>query len=249
MLFSCLPGRRRPSTPNREVLLSSGEKHANPAGSTGTVFSATAQEGPSRYQSGKGIAARIRLPITAQILSGIHGVLHCSANPEKVALWAIASVAFFGFFQLGELLLASANQFNAAINLSWGDVAVDDRSNPSMIKIHLKQSKCNQFRKGVDVIVGRTYCDICPVAAILRYIALSQDHPGPLFLDRQHKPITERQFVSQIREHWVSPSMNMLDTALELGRTPRDQLTSLSWHLADQVQSRRPLHKGNTPSN
>ena len=44
--------------------------------------------------------------------------------------------------------MESADKYVPAVNLSWGDVAVDCRASP---KIHLKQSKCDQFGKGVDV--------------------------------------------------------------------------------------------------
>ena len=50
---------------------------------------------------------------------------------------AVATTAFFGFFRLGELLPLSAATFNAATDLAWGDVAVDNRQNPRMTQIHL----------------------------------------------------------------------------------------------------------------
>ena len=48
--------------------------------------------------------------------------------------------------------------FNPAVNLAWGDVAVDNRKNPQMIR---KKSKCNQFEVGSDIIVGRTGSSLC----------------------------------------------------------------------------------------
>ena len=47
--------------------------------------------------------------------------------------------------------------FNPAVNLAWGDVAVDNRENPQMIR---KKSKCNQFGVGSD-IMGRTGSSPC----------------------------------------------------------------------------------------
>ena len=94
----------------------------------------------------------------------IKHALDTSLNPEKAAVWAVASTAFFGFYRLGELLLDSAKSFDENMCLSWGDVAVDDRVAP---KMHLKRSKCNQFGSGADVVVGITGDELCPVAAIL----------------------------------------------------------------------------------
>ena len=41
--------------------------------------------------------------------------------------------------------------FNARTDLAWGDVAVDDRDSPTMVQVHLKTSKVDQFGQGVDV--------------------------------------------------------------------------------------------------
>lgn len=55
------------------------------------------QAGISRSHAKKGVPTRIRLPITAHILSNIHDTLMASSNPEKHVIWAIAYMAFLGF--------------------------------------------------------------------------------------------------------------------------------------------------------
>ena len=55
------------------------------------------------------------------------------------AFWAIAVVAFFGFFRLGELLLESGTTYNSVLHLSWGDISIDSLTNPSMVKVHAPQ--------------------------------------------------------------------------------------------------------------
>ena len=100
--------------------------------------------------------------ISLTILSRINGALSESVHPAKVVIWAIASLAFF---RLGELLVETAESYNPTTHLSRGDVGVDDMSQPSMVKVHLHRSKCDQFGKGVDVIVGRYGTPICPVVA------------------------------------------------------------------------------------
>jgi hypothetical protein len=71
-------------------------------------------------------------------------------------LWAAACLCFFGFFRSGELTVPSAQGFDPTIHLSWGDVAVDNPTNPTAIRVLLKRSKCDQFGKGVSVFIGRT---------------------------------------------------------------------------------------------
>lgn len=99
------------------------------------------QAGISRVRTRQGSSPRIRLPITAQVLSHIRQALVTSTSQEKIVIWAIASAAFFGFFRLGELLPEAMHSFNPATGLAWGDVAVDSHRTPSMVRIHLKRSK------------------------------------------------------------------------------------------------------------
>ena len=132
------------------------------------------QAGISRARVLKGSPPRICLPITVSILGAIHQSLETSTNPDKAVFWAVASAALFGFFRLGELLLDAPSQFNPA---TWGDVAVDSHTNPSMVQFHLKISKCHQFGSGSDVMDS----PLCPVSAVLKYIEVRGDAPGPFF--------------------------------------------------------------------
>ena len=82
-------------------------------------------------------------------------------------LWAATTLCFFGFFRLGEITVPSQTAFDPSVHLAWGDVAIDNRSDPRVLKVQLKRSKCDQLRKGVDVFVGHTNNPLCPVAAVL----------------------------------------------------------------------------------
>ena len=48
-----------------------------------------------------GSLPHIRLPVTAQIHSQM---LATSTSQDRLTIWAIAAIAFFGFFRLGDLL-------------------------------------------------------------------------------------------------------------------------------------------------
>ena len=157
------------------------------------------QAGISRARLTANSQPRVRLPITARTLAGIHSYLFTSEHPDRLVIWAIASTAFFGFFRLGELLPEAAGNSQSATDLWWGDVAADSHTNPQMIQIHLKRSKCDQFGKGSDIVVGRTGTTICPVAALLRYITARGDKPGPFFLTKSGSAATKPWFVGHIR--------------------------------------------------
>ena len=158
------------------------------------------QAGISRARMLRGSSSRIRLPITIQILTRIHQALMSSNHPERTVIWAIACSAFFGFFRLGELLPSSARSFNLATSLCWGDVAVDSDLDPTMIQVHLRVAKCDQFGKGSDIILGRTSLTICPVSALLSYIEKRSDAPGPFFVNSSRAIITKPWIVDQIRD-------------------------------------------------
>ena len=115
-------------------------------------------------------------------------------------LWAAATVCFFGFFRSGEITAPSLTAFDPSVHLSWGDVAVDDRTHPTSLRVHLKRSKCDQFGAGVDVHIGRTASPLCPVTAILAYMASRQGAAGPFFQDGLGRPLTKAVFVQKIRQ-------------------------------------------------
>ena len=122
-----------------------------------------------------------------------------SSNQEKLVIWAIACTAFFGFFRLGELLPESTSSFNPATDLAWGDVSADSPTAPVMIQIHLKKSKCDQFGLRSDILVGSTDSELCPVRAILDYIAVRGTQPGAFFLNSSQRPVVKHWFVEEIR--------------------------------------------------
>ena len=156
--------------------------------------------GISRSRIGRSRPARLRLPMTAPLLRDIRSELERSANPERGVLWAVCCTAFFGFFRLGELLLTKPSDFDPRLSLAWGDMAVDDRQNPKMIKFHLKQSKTDPFGRGADIVLGKTGCNLCPVAAVLSYAAARGSQSGPFFILSSGNCLTKQNFVSEIRK-------------------------------------------------
>ena len=79
-------------------------------------------------------------------------------------------------------------------------MAVDDRSNPQMIQIHLKRSKCDQFGQGADVVVGMTGTEICPVTALIQFIAGRGSTQGPFFHDPDGGTLTKPVFICHLRD-------------------------------------------------
>ena len=144
---------------------------------------------------------RIRLPITPSILHKLRK--HFDQSPldeDMVMLWAATTLCFFGFCRSGEITVPSQSAFDASVHLAWGDVAIDNRSDPQVLKIHLKRSKCDQLRRGVDVFVGRTNDPLCPVAAGLSYMVQRGSADGPFFIRSNGIPLVKSYFVTRIRD-------------------------------------------------
>ena len=146
-------------------------------------------------------AGRVRLPITPSILQQIKALWSKQANDfDIVMLWAACCTAFFGFFRMGEITAPSTSGLKGGHCVSVGDIAVDDPLNPSLVRIHLSHSKTDQFGKGVDIYLGRTGQDLCPVSAILAYLAVRGKEPGPLFKLRDGCFLTKNIFITRVRE-------------------------------------------------
>ena len=148
----------------------------------------------------KGGKGRPRLPITPPILRMLRKAwLTGDANYDSVMLWAACSLCFFGFFRSGELTSPSENSFDPSVHLSFQDIAVDDKDNPTVLRVHLRASKTDPFRTGVDVYVGKTGDELCPVTAMVNYLSKRGGEDGPLFYYSSRKFLTRESLVTRIR--------------------------------------------------
>lgn len=156
--------------------------------------------GVKRSQARRGESKKVRCPISIEILKKLCQAWQGKASAEAEMLWAAASLCFFGFFRSGELTVPSVAGYDAASHLSNSDVSVDSLSDPQTLRIHLKASKTDPFRSGVDVFVGRTNCAVCPVSAVLAYLTKRGSSPGPLFQFSDGRPLTRARFVAEVKE-------------------------------------------------
>ena len=72
----------------------------------------------------------------------------------------LCCLGFFLFMQSGELTLPAGTAFDLSQHLSPRNVAVDSWENPSMLRIHLKASKTDQTRVGIDLLVGHMLSEV-----------------------------------------------------------------------------------------
>ena len=162
----------------------------------GVIRGIKSQQASSRVSSDKK-----RLPITPNLLFKLKEYFQQrSADPDSFMLWAAVSTCFFGFMRAGEMTVPSETSFDPSSHLCITDVTIDCIDNPQMVKLYLKTSKTDPFRKGVEIILGRTNNALCPVTALLAYLALRGNGPGFLFLFADGRPLTKQRFISKVRE-------------------------------------------------
>ena len=123
-----------------------------------------------------------RLPVIPDTLRCLKPVW-CStpANPDLIMLWAAACTGFFGFLRAGEFTTPSLQAYNPDVHLSLGDLVLDSHTNPTLVRVRIKQSKTDPFRHGVNIYLGTTVKDLCPVQALIQFLAFCLLGTGPLF--------------------------------------------------------------------
>ena len=157
-----------------------------------------------------------RLPITPSLLRQIHAIW--SKDPslfDKAMLWAACCLGFFGFMRAGEFTCTSPGE-NV---LSVSDVTIDSRDSPQVLIVHLRHSKTDPFGIGTHLYLGRTGDQtLCPVAAVLSYLAIRPPVPGPLFCFQNGTPLSRVHLVHHLRD---ALSQAGVDTAHYAGHSFR----------------------------
>ena len=65
--------------------------------------------------------------------------------------------------------------YDSSTHLSFADISTDGRLPPDIIQVKIKASKTDPFRQGVSVYIGRSKGSLCPVSALLSYLAIRGD--------------------------------------------------------------------------
>ena len=141
-----------------------------------------------------------RLPITHELLQKLKDNWVRGSGKDDCMLWAAATLCFFYFLRSGEITVPSDTTYDEGANLGFRDVAVDNLQDPKSVRVRIKASKTDPFRMGVDVYVGKTGNQLCPVAAMLAYLIARGAGPGPLFRFQDGKPLTRVRLVAKVRE-------------------------------------------------
>lgn len=152
--------------------------------------------GIKKHQA-RSLPEKQRLPITGHIMKKIEEVFSQESHSyTNIMMWAACCMAFFGFMRVSEFTIPSKAGYDKSCHLSLSDIAVDSRQNPRLLKVTIKESKTDPFRKGVHIYLGATGHLVCPILGILPYLAARGNTPGPLFLTEKGEGLTRQHFAT-----------------------------------------------------
>ena len=166
-------------------------------------------KGTKREYAKKNQDKRERLPITPNILMQLRAVW--SKDPkdfDHIMLWAACCLCFYGFLRSEEITVPSETDYDSSVHLNMADISVDDSNNPTVVKVKIKASKTDQFRKGVDIFVGRTHNQLCPVEALMSYVACRGQEDGLFFRFEDNRSLTKGRFITSVREALTSAGID-----------------------------------------
>ena len=150
--------------------------------------------GIKRTEAHSGSPAKTRLPITINILHRLKDVwLATSLRPDRIM------PGFFGFLRTGESTMPTSDAYDPDVHLNLSDLTLHSHTNPSVMRLTIKQSKTDPFSQGINIFLGKTETAICPVRAIIDYITVRSPNPGPLFTLPTGAPLTRGYLVTQLQ--------------------------------------------------
>lgn len=143
-----------------------------------------------------------RMPITPEILDLFALELKSSSlnTTDRLMMWAIATIAFYGCFRMGELLCSKSSTYDSLTDLCRKDIKIVKQGSTSCLAITLKHAK--SFKGATELIhVWGTGGRHCPVRAYKKYKAkTSHLSPRlPAFTDLDSKPMTKSRFAKIMR--------------------------------------------------
>ena len=121
--------------------------------------------------------------------------------------WAACSLEYFGFLCASEFTVPSLASFSPSLYLGVQDIAVDSLSTPSCMRLKIKGSKTDPFRKGAFIHFGCGRPPLCAVHSVISYLASRGDRSGPLFLFQNGQPLSRALLTDWLRQILASTNV------------------------------------------
>lgn len=150
-----------------------------------------------KRMQGTGVAAR--LPVTKEIMLLIYNSLDLH-HFDHVMFWSACCLAYFGFLRSSEFTTPSATSFSPSYHLTLQDIAFDSLSHPSQLRVFIKASKTDPFRRGCTLYIGKGKDNLCAVSALCRFLQIRGNARGPLFVKKDGYPLTRVALTAWLRQ-------------------------------------------------
>ena len=155
--------------------------------------------------------SKARLPITPFILRQVWRAANKNEpSQDTLMLWVAMNMCFFGFLRAGEVCTPSGASYDPSWHLCVQDLALDSHINPTKLFVTIKASKTDPFRQGSTVTLGKTDRLLCPISAILPYVAVRGSEAGPLFRFQDGSFLTRDTFVKGVRHLLMAAGIDPL---------------------------------------
>ena len=146
----------------------------------------------------QGLSVTPRLPVTKDIMLVIYRSLDFQVF-DHIMFWAACTLAYFGFLRSSEFTTPNSSAFSSAVHVTLQDVAFDSHKDPSCVRVFIKASKTDPFRKGCYIHIGQGREPLCAIAALSKYLQCRGDVHGPLFVRRGGAPLSRALLTDWLR--------------------------------------------------
>lgn len=139
-----------------------------------------------------------RLPITVDLLNLIMGNLQlvCKNNYECSLFAAAYSLAFFGFFRVGEIAVSNKKGIDKVVGIQ--DISLNRME--GHLTISLRYSKTDQTGNGVSIRLVKSETRVCPVKNTALFLDFRPDITGQFLCHVNGTPLTRYQFTSVLKK-------------------------------------------------
>ena len=159
-----------------------------------------------RRLQGTSMTRVARRPFTVQQLYTFVSFISTRFNSfDYCMIKAVISVAFFALLRSSEYTSQSSQVWDPASHLGIQDVSWCASGD---VCLHLKSSKTDPFKSGVDIYLTRLASPLCPVAALGNYLSVRGRGWGPLFLFSDGSFLTRARLSSLIKLCFPSVSLD-----------------------------------------
>jgi len=167
-----------------------------------SVFVQQILKGRANMEAKLQVGGKKRRAVTVKVMKKIKTAL-CQASwgkRERLLIWAVSTIAFFGAFRIHELLCKHESTFDPEQALLWEDMTVTGPMGNRTLSVKLKCPKERQAGRPTVVDILEVGGPLCPIKAYKRWESREVHRRGePMFHWPDGTPLTGRRFNVEVK--------------------------------------------------